>query len=63
MGRRLLHRLHGGEQGAEESEDFQEFHETISDVNCDENRKPPRPQQDFCPMPGVRRPSAESIAK
>jgi hypothetical protein len=27
MSRRLLHRLHGGEQSDGESEDFQEFHE------------------------------------
>ena len=35
MRRRLLHRLHCGEQGDAESEDFQEFHEMIRDVSCD----------------------------
>src|SRR4029450_7714020 len=31
MRRRLLHRLHGGEQGDAESEHFQEFHKMIRD--------------------------------
>jgi hypothetical protein len=35
MSRRLFDRLRGGEQGDGDSEDFQEFHEMIRDVNCD----------------------------
>jgi hypothetical protein len=35
MRRRLLHRLHGSEQGDGEGEDFQEFHEMIREVSCD----------------------------
>jgi len=44
MSRRLLHRLHGGEQSDGDSEDFQEFHEMIRDVSYDESRKLQHPQ-------------------
>ena len=39
MKRRLFGRLRGGEQDDGESEDFQQFHQMITDVNRDESRK------------------------
>jgi hypothetical protein len=35
MSRRFLYRLRGGKQSYGKSEDFQEFHEMISDVSYD----------------------------
>ncbi len=49
MKRRLFDRLRGGEQGDGESEDFQKFHQIITNVNRDESRKLPHPQGDFRP--------------
>src|SRR5205814_3819197 len=49
MKRRLFDRLRGGEQGDGESEDFQKFHQMITNVNRDESRKLPHPQGDFRP--------------
>jgi hypothetical protein len=63
MKRRLFDRLRRGEQGDGESEDFQEFHQMITDVNRDESRKLPHPQGDFRPIPACCRRSAERIEK
>src|SRR6266516_1766196 len=51
MKRRLLHRLHGGEHSDGKSEDFQEFHEMVRDVNSDESRKLPILNKTFVPYP------------
>ena|SRR5437762_4277260 len=63
MSGRLLHRLHAGKQSDGESEDFQEFHQMITDANRDESRRLQDPQGDFRPMPACCRRSAESIEK
>src|SRR5436309_3213284 len=59
MGRWFLHCLRGGEQDEGESEDFQEFHEMIRDVNCDESRKLPILNKTFVPCRPARTISRE----
>src|SRR4029450_7796229 len=44
MSRRLFDRLRGGEQSDGESDDFQDFHEMIREVNYDWSRNPPHYQ-------------------
>src|SRR5437773_1464264 len=59
MSRRLLHRLHGGEHSDGKSEDFQEFHEMVRDVNSDESGKLPILNKTFVPYRPARTISRE----